>query len=491
MQLNFSEYTKSFCRAALILLFSPLIFGCAQDAGAQQPPDTAKVFALSDLEGLVISHHPIVKQAFLLSESAQASVLQARGYFDPKISAAFQRKMFANSEYYNYWTSELKVPVWLGGADLKLGYDRNVGTYTNPETRTGLPGLVGVGLSVPLGQGLLIDARRNTLKQARIMVNYAEAEQVKQINGVWYDAVKDYWSWYYAFRQFNLISDGLDAAERRYVALRRQVLIGDKPPIDSVEAFITVQERQIQKAKSAIELQNTRLVLSNHLWSENGDPVELPEAAVPERREEAIDAPNPMQLDTLLDRAAEVHPELIKLRSKSDQLNIERRYRGELLKPKINVSGTLLTSRRDLGGYVPPDYDFNWGNYKVGLDFSFPLFLRAERGKLREVKIKQQEVSFDLQQSGREIRNSIETSFNSLKAYQSQLLIQMQSIQNQQALLQGETQKFDLGESTLFLINSRETKLIDMRIKREELISGYQKTLAELYYKAGTRQNNL
>ncbi|WP_308199011.1 TolC family protein [Chitinophaga sedimenti] len=65
--------------------------------------------------------------------------------------------------------------------------------------------------------------------------------------------------------------------------------------------------------------------------------------------------------------------------------------------------------------------------------------------------------------------------------------MQVKSIANQELLLNGEAAKFDLGESTLFLINTRESKLIDMKIKREEMISGYQKALAELYYKAGTR----
>jgi outer membrane protein TolC len=140
---------------------------------------------------------------------------------------------------------------------------------------------------------------------------------------------------------------------------------------------------------------------------------------------------------------------------------------------------------------VPDYYDFNRGNYKFGFEFAFPLFLRAERGKLKQVKIKQMELDYDIQQSGREIKNNILTSYNDLSAYESQLKVQVQSINNQQTLLKGEAQKFDLGESTLFLINSRETKLIDMKIKRESMIAGYQKTLAELYYKAGTRQTEL
>ncbi|RYY37080.1 MAG: TolC family protein [Sphingobacteriaceae bacterium] len=454
-----------------------------------QTADTGRVFALEDLEEIVFKHHPIIKQAALLSEAARANVLQSLGYFDPALKASFGRKLFGDTEYYNNWGSELKVPLYVAGADLKVGYDRNVGMYTNPETRTNLNGLSAVGISIPLGQGLLIDARRSTLWQAKAMVSYAEADKVKQINSVWYTAVKDYWNWYYAYREYMLIKEGVDLAVKRFRAVSSQTLLGDKPPIDSVEASITVQDRQIQLAKSTIEMQNAKLVLSNHLWDEQSQPLELPQNAVPQPVNENINLPGVTLLDTLLGRAERQHPELVKLRAKGSQLDIERRYRQEVLKPKINISGALISSRRDFNTYVPDYYDFNWSNYKIGLEFAFPLFLRAERGKLKEVKLKQQQLSYDLQQSGREIGNSIIGSYNSLTAYKSQLGVQIQSINNQQILLTGELQKFDLGESTLFLINSRESKLIDMKIKRENMISDYQKTLAELYYKAGTRQN--
>lgn len=450
--------------------------------------DTGRVFSLNDLEEIVFRNHPIVKQAALLSEAAKANVLQSSGYFDPAIKASFGRKLFGNTEYYNNWNSELKVPLYVAGADLKVGYDRSVGTYTNPETRTPLSGLTGVGLTIPLGQGLLIDERRSTLQQAKAMVNYAEAEKVKQINSVWYTAAKDYWAWYYAYREYLLLKEGVALAEKRFEAVRRQTLIGDKPPIDSVEASITVQERQIQLAKSTIALQNSALILSNHLWNAEGKPLELPPNAIPQPVSNNITLPDNALLENLLGQADQQHPELLKLRAKNAQLDIDRRYRQEMLKPKINVSGSLLSTRRDFNSYVPDYYDFNWSNYKVGIEFAFPLFLRKERGKLREVKIKQQQLNYDLQQYGREISNNIRSAYNDLNAYRSQLVVQVQSINNQQTLLTGELQKFELGESTLFLINSRESKLIDMKIKRESMVAGYQKTLAELYYKAGTTQ---
>jgi len=482
MKINFRRFP------AAVMFFTMLLLTTKSIAQTTPANDTSRVFSLEDLQVLVFRYHPIVKQAALLSESARANVLQSLGYFDPALKAGFNRKLFGNTEYYNNWNSELKVPLWLAGADLKVGYDRSVGAYTNPETRTSPEGLSGVGLSIPLGQGLIIDARRSTLRQSKIMVRYAEAEQLKQINSVWYAVVKDYWNWYYAYRQFTLLNEGVELAERRFRALSRQTAIGDKPVIDSVEAYITVQERIIQKEKTRIELQNARLVLSNHLWSEQGNPLELPIAAAPQNLEENITRPSQTVLDTLIGRAAGEHPELVKLRSKGGQLAIERSYRQEMLKPKLNVSGTLISNRTNFKGNVPDYYDFNWSNYKLGIEFAFPLFLRAERGKLREVKIKQRELDYDLQQTGREIKNNILSSYNDLTAYSTQLALQVQSINNQQILLKGETQKFELGESTLFLINSRETKLIDMKIKRESMISGYQKTLAELYYKAGTRQ---
>ena len=471
-------------KSLLVLLFL-LVSGVVTSFG-QNDTSTVRIFTLNDLEEIVLMNHPVVKQAGLLSEEAKTKVQQAWGDFDPALKSHFGRKIFGNTEYYNNWSNELKVPLWLAGADLKIGYDRFVGANTNPETRTGTPGLAGLGLNVPIGQGFLIDARRNTLRQSKVMVNYAEAEKIKQINQVWFDAVKDYWDWFYAHRQFALVQEGADLAFKRFQAVKNQTLIGDKPTIDSVEAAITFQERSLQLEKIKVELNNSRLLMSNHLWNDREEPLELPEGTSPQNTELPVTDFYRNQLETLLGNAVNSHPEVLMLKSKGMQLDLERNYRSEMLKPKLSVSASLITSRTDFGSYVPEYYDLQWSNYKLGVDFSFPLFLRKERGKLQEIKVKQLALKYDVQQTGREINTNIRNAFTSLIAYESQLRIQTQSIENQQILLNGELAKFDLGESTLFLINSRETKLIDMKIKMAELVTSYHKAVAGLYYSAGT-----
>jgi len=197
-----------------------------------------KSFTVDDMEELLMTNHPIVKQVNLLSETAKAQVTQALGKFDPTLNSSFKNKHFGKTDYYNQWNSELKIPLWLAGADLKIAYDRNVGDYTNPQSRTNNAGLSAIGLSIPLGQGLIVDSRRNTLQQAKAMISYLEGEKIKQINAIWFQALSDYWNWYFAYQQYQLLLEGVKLADQRFKAISEQTTLGDKPVIDSIEASV-------------------------------------------------------------------------------------------------------------------------------------------------------------------------------------------------------------------------------------------------------------
>lgn len=449
-------------------------------------PDT--VFPAQTFYELIRQHHPIVKQANLFGEEARQGLVQARGAFDPKLLSYYDRKVFGPDLYYDHWQSKLAVPLWLGGVDLTVSYDRNNpgGRYLNPEERTPSSGLTGVGLTVPIGQSMLIDARRNAVRQARLMLNVAEADRVGQVNKVLFNAAKTYWEWFLAHRQRQFLTEGYELADRRFRALRERALLGDAAIIDTTEALITVQDRLVQRQQAEVEEQNARLLAGTFLWNAAGQPVELPGMATPQ--EPSLTPPEPAMLQTLLDGAVQQHPELLKLDLKSQQLALEERFRRALIQPQILLSAMLLseTPRVDVPYNWSSYYAFRPQNHKIGLDFVFPLFLRKERGKLREVQVKNQQVVLERQQAGRNITINVQAAYNQLRTLSQQLAVQQQTVQNQQRLLQAEQQKFEIGESSLFLVNARETKLIDMRLKGEELKSKYQQAVAELYFVAGT-----
>lgn len=436
-------------------------------------------FGYEDFKNLVLKNHPTVKQANLFPRDAEAEIMQAKGAFDPKLSSYFDRKSFKGVDYYNRWDNILKIPTW-SGVDFKLGYERNKGKYLLEEESSQL--LV-AGLTVPIGQGLVIDARRNTLKQAQLGRNYAEAERQKLINSTVFYAAKSYWDWWFSYQQLQLIREGYDLADKRFIATRERARVGEQATIDSVEAKITLQDREVALQQAIVDLQNNRLALSNYLWSTNEIPLELPEDAAPPLA--GIRKVDETTLLALINQAKLQHPEIQKLNVKIDQLQIEERFRREMLKPVFNANFNFIAD----GFANKPIYDnknaFSLDNHKLGFEFVMPLFLRKERGKLQQIRIKQQSTGLDLNLTRREILNDVYAAYNEVRNYEKQLKIQEDATRNQEILVRAEQRKFDIGESTLFLINTRESKLIDMRTKVESLKSKYEKALANLAYMAG------
>jgi len=482
MRLTFRQQSSVFRR---LMLVAGVVFLSTVQAVCQ--PDTT-VFPAQAFYELIRLNHPIVKQAGLFGEEAEQVLMQARGAFDPKLSTYYDRKEFARTLYYDHWQNKLSVPLWVSGIDLNVSYDRNNGKYINPQETTPPSGLAGVGLAMPIGQAMLIDARRNAVRQARLLINLAEADRVKQVNKTLFDAAKTYWEWFLAHRQRRLLVEGYDLADRRFRALRQRALLGDAAMIDTTEALITVQDRLVQRQQAELDEQNARLRVNTFLWNAEGQPVELPVTAIPQ--EPSLASPDENLLQALLDQAAQRHPELLKLDIKNQQLTLEERFRRAMIQPQIQLNAMLLseTPRIDLPYNWSSYYALRPQNYKVGLDFVFPLFLRKERGKLREVQVKNQQVVLERQQTGRDITNTVQSAYNQLQTLQQQITVQQQVIANQQRLLEAEQQKFEIGESSLFLVNSRETKQIDLRVKGEELKTKYQKAIAELYFVAGTTQ---
>jgi len=443
------------------------------------PTFAQTTFGYEDFKNLVLKNHPTVKQANLFPRDAEAEIMQAKGAFDPKLTSYFDRKSFKGIDYYNRWDNVLKIPTW-PGVDFKLGYERNTGKYLLQEESSQL--LV-AGLSIPIGQGLIIDARRNTLKQAQLGRNYAEAERQKLINSTIFYATKSYWDWWFSYQQLQLIQEGYDLADKRFIATRERARVGEQATIDSVEAKITLQDREVALQQAIIELQNYRLALSNYLWSTYETPLELPEGAAPPVA--PIRKVDETTLLALINQAKLQHPEIQKLNVKIDQLQIEERFRKEMLKPIFNANFNFIAD-----GFVSKptsnfENSFSLNNHKLGFEFAVPLFLRKERGKLQQVRIKQQSTGLDLNLARREIMNDVYAAYNEVRNFEKQLKIQQDATQNQEILVRAEQRKFDIGESTLFLINTRESKLIEMRTKIELLKSKYEKALANLAYMAG------
>lgn len=462
-------------------LFFIFLFSGITSLSAQ---DSVKVFTINDFCAQILKHHPVAKQAALLSEQAKQQLRMSRGVFDPTIYARYYQKRLEGKDYYTLWDNTLTIPIWYG-TDFKVGYENNSGINVNGENITPPGGLSYAGISVPLGQGLFIDERRATLQQARFFGSLAEAERLKTINKLMLQAAKDYWDWMYNYNKWQLHKQGYELAEFRLRAVRERAAAGDLAAIDTVEAKIEVQNREVMMNQSLLEYNNSSLVLSNYLWTENNTPLEVPAGVIPSMEGSEIRTLPHDSVQQLLTRAKENHPEVIKLNAKRNQLEIERRFAREKFKPKLNASYNFIQQ----GFPINPETSFNSAhfnnNYKFGLSFNMPLFLREERGKFELTKLKIQENNFDILQTGREIENSIQSAYNEWLMLENQIRLQEQMVANTKLLRNAEQTRFEGGESSLFLTNSREMSLISNQIKLYELRAKYAKNKIFLQWSAG------
>lgn len=469
----------------LILMFG--IWGLAlPKATAQAPtakPNTAdSIAAMSSAQffKLVAERHPVAKQTRLLSEQAKAEIRLARGAFDPKLNFDMSRKTLGNKLFYNNSNGYLSIPTWVG-ADFKVGHERGIGSAVSNEGRTISQGLGFAGVTLPIGQGLFIDQRRAALKQALLLPSLNEAERVKQINKLLFTAIKDYFDWYFSYQEFQLADLGMRLAKERYEAVVMRAIVGENAGIDTVEAKILYQDRMIAREQAKVNLTNNRLLISTYLWDESGNPLEASEKLVPENPFRP--AMSAKQVDSLRQFALTNHPDLRKIAIKQQLLTIDRRLAREMLKPTLDLSYNLID-------YMPAQanqYDWNFlqNNYKIGTYFAFPIFLRKERGKLRLTELKLEQNDLERANINRLIGLEIDQSYNTLTTLQGLLTQQESMVQNYQKLRDAELDKFFVGESSLFLINTRESKLLESQVKLADLQRKVQKAQAELSYAAG------
>ncbi|MGK7396714.1 MAG: TolC family protein [Candidatus Cyclobacteriaceae bacterium M3_2C_046] len=447
-----------------------------------QAQDSLDVFSLEKFYQVVLNHHPVVKQARLFDDVARQELRYARGFFDPKIESTFDAKEFQRKNYFQMWDNVLKVPVWFN-TDLKVGYERNTGLFLNDENSLPENGLIYAGVSLPIGQGLFIDQRRAAVKQAEIYGDIADAEKIKLINKLLLQATKDYLNWHLSYNDYLLMDEAVRLATVRYNAIKQNVTMGDYAPIDSVEAKIIVQNRTIERRQSFLEFQNAGLLLSTHLWNQDGVPLEIRENAIPQIENALVSRYADKDLNYLMAQIAGRHPEIRKIEGKIKQLQVERRLNIENLKPEINLNYNFLNQPGN------DSFDSNGSlftnDYKLGVDFAFPLFLRKERAKLQKTEIKLLQNNYEQSNLSVQLRNEVESFYNEMQNLSEIIDLQEQMVSNYQRLLSAEILNFTNGQSSLFLVNSRESKLIESRQKLLSLQVKYQKSIVNLLWSAG------
>lgn len=455
-----------------------LCYAFAKAGIAQTLVPSPQNISFEEYLGYVKQHHPLIKQAELVLSTGEANLLKARGGFDPKIEVDYDRKKFKDTEYFDQLNATFKIPTWYG-IELKGSFEENTGEFLNPNLTVPEDGLYSAGVSFALAQGLLINERMATLKKARFFEKQTIADRDLLVNNLIYEASLAYFNWVETENEKVIYDTFLKNATTRLDAVTRSVAEGDKAAIDITEARITAQTRRLDLEAASLNAQKARLIASNFLWID-GIPLEIQETVYPEKPElSVLDAS--LLLVGITDTSVFLnnHPKLKSLDAKIDGLEVDRFLKKNKLLPKVNLQYNFLSPDADrLDG-------FNTANYKAFVDVSFPIFLRKERGDLNLAKLKVQDAEFERTATSLAIKNKLDATEAEITSLLEQNNLITEIVVDYEALVKAEERKFFLGESSLFLINSREQKLIDARLKANALSIKELTAKAKLYNAAG------
>ena len=445
-----------------LLALSTLLGWLLLSASSAQELDKAvATLSLERVFELVEENHPKLRGAQLAQDIASAKVLQKQGAFDPNlgISSTYQlynsssspgkaRDYFSNS--INYYRTDPSGIKW------ETGWINNAGTIKSPSSSTGDVGEFYVGASIPLLRGLNINDKSVGLEQAKVVekqvrLDYRNLRLLTLLN-----AGSAYYNWVTAVMQREIIQENLKLAELRLEQVKASIEAGDKAEIDEVEAAREVAKRAEALLKAERIVQKSAIKLALYLWNSNGQAQEIPREELAPRTLPETSELLEKDIAEFQVQALEKRPELRRLDLQKDIFEWDKKLAENDKLPQLDLK---LRPGVDTGGQSIGV------TFKAGIELVLPLATRSADGRERAASIKMDKLSLDQVELVRRILLQVQDAAGEINATGARLKRAHRVYKLAKKLEEAERLKFELGDSSLFLVNTRERATVEAALK--------------------------
>lgn len=409
---------------------------------------------LNQFMTIVKTFHPTVRQSRLQNQITQNQILAAKGQLDPKLSAKAGEKNIGGVGYYRQQSLNIELPTWYG---LNLiGEVKNLeGQKLDLSDTKGT--LQQIGVEIPLAKGLLFDQRRASIQQARLFAQMTENEQNLLINDLLLKASQAYIEWWKSHQILTINRNGYQNNKQRLKMIQKTYELGERPAIDTVEAAAQMQLFELKVNEAETHFKNATLQLSVFLWDDHTRMVMLPSHIVPEDLSETPSPESEHSLPILANHNALLYY------NKQDFLQVEKKLKFQSLLPKLDLVYHFI--RKDQWQFFPVFRE----SFQYGIKLEIPIFLRTERAHYENAKLKLLQNELDLALKQNELDAKLQQYRNEQENYHRQEGLAQKNILLYEQLLRGEHLRFLNGDGSVFLINARETKLLEAKEKLTEI----------------------
>lgn len=430
---------------------------------------------LSNYLELIGNNHPLIKKAELFDAFVEAYDMKARGTFDPKLFSSFDRKQFDDKRYFTTWNTEAKIPTNLP-IDFSVGYENNSGLFLNPESSLPENGLIYGTLNLSLIRGLLFDEQRFKVQMAELKGLKSEIEKEILVREIIYQALVTYVDWVATNNKSEVIEQTLVNIREQHQNTVQLFLDGDKPAIDTIESRINLNSAEKDYLELQLELGVKRQKVNLFLWDNEMTPLILLDGVSPQRAE--LLAAELESLGIMLSPDFSIDPKIRKLLVERESLSLENRLTKEKLKPQFDLKyNTILRT-----GTASSEPSISLNDYKYGVQFEMPLRNRSTKSDLHMNDILMEQILLDQRQQIQKFETEYDLLLENKMNQESILSIVEEKIQNCQVLYEAELLKYGIGESSVFLLNKRQEKLLEAQNDKIKIQKMIHTLLSDLYY---------
>ncbi len=458
-----------FCTVLIVMAQSSLL-------SAQIQPTTQDSLTLRRFFRIVLDGHPTSRSAVLEQVAAQADIQNARGAFDPTIKASYDVKQENSKDKFNNLDATVEMPLaTLFGPRISAGYDRNIGTNTNPEGITPGSGFGFAGIKLPVWQNVFTDRRRTAMDKAELRPAIATTIQAQEQNNLLRSAGAQYWSWAEAYSQLRIAQNVFDIAVQRSDFIARRARAGEIAPLDSIEALQEIERRRGDVLRAQRALEQAGIDVTVFSWNPNGDPLAITQ------NPQTIIADNLPRLDSARVRAErqaalQIRPELQRLELNAQTINLDIQLAREAEKPMVETEFKWFQS---LDGTAP-------SNYKVGLNVSYPIFVRSATAQTELLSINLDRINLQRAQLQRVVLADVDNAISALQRASDRVNAAERETYYAVQMEIGERKRFEAGETSLLFVNLRERAAAEARVRLVGAQADYLRAYISYSWAIGT-----
>lgn len=413
---------------------------------------------------------PLIEQARRDVDAAAGDLVSARGAFDLSLSARGSR---LDGEYDNSRLSTLlEQPLTTWGATAYGGYRAGRGTFADYDGKAATTGSgeVLAGLEVPLLRDRAIDSRRAGTAAAELGVERATRQLDAARLGHFTAALSSYWDWVAAGRQLSVARALLTLAEVRDTQLADAVALGQIAAIERTDNQRAIFQRRSALASAQRLFEQASIDLSLYYRGADGAPLRPSLDRLPPL---PATAPGPEP-----DEAAEVtaalarRPDVQARRLARDRQQVELRLAENTRLPALDFFSEVGRERREStkGGT----------SFEVGLTFKLPVQRRKAIGQTLKAHAGLARADLDLRWAEDQVRAEVQDALSAVRAAAAVREAVAAEVEVARELERLERDRFDLGDSTQFLVNLRELAAADAAVRDIRAHTDYEKALARL-----------